>query len=259
MFEAVLLGLIQGLTEFLPVSSSGHLVIAAHLIPGWVPPGVLFDLALHVGTLGAVVVYYRRDLWALGGGALRGDSTAVRYGALLAVGSVPTALIGLGLKDTFEALFLAPAWAAGFLLVTAALMLLAHRLAPKAWRTEIGWLDAVIVGVFQGMAITPGISRSGSTVTGALLRRIAPDEAAKFSFLLSIPAVGGAALLKAFDGGTMPDLAMTAAGTLAAFLSGWAAIAVFVRLIGRGRFLGFAIYTATVGAFSLLYFLGGAG
>lgn len=258
MIEAVLLGLLQGLTEFLPVSSSGHLVIAAHLIPDWVPPGVLFDLALHVGTLGAVVVYYRRDLRMLGGGALRGDPQAIRYVALLAAGSLPTALIGLSLEDAFEALFLAPAWAATFLLVTSAFMLLSHRLAPKARRTEIGWLDAVIVGVFQGLAITPGISRSGSTVTGALLRRIAPEEAAKFSFLLSIPAVGGAALLKAFEGGATPDLAMTAAGTLTAFFSGWAAIAVFVRLIGRGRFLGFAIYTAAVGALSLLYFLGGA-
>lgn len=259
MFEALLLGLVQGLTEFLPVSSSGHLVLAAHLLPGWQPPGVVFDLALHVGTLGAVLVYYRRDLWGLAGGMLAGDAAAVRYVGLLVAGSVPTALIGFSLKDTFESLFLAPAWAAGFLLVTAALMVAAHLLVRRAHRRDIGWLDAVVVGLFQGLAITPGISRSGSTITGALLRRIEPVEAARFSFLLSVPAVGGAVLLKALEGGEWPAFGLMLGGALAAFVSGYFAIAVFVRLIGRGRFVGFAIYTTIVGLIGLWHFVGAPG
>jgi undecaprenyl-diphosphatase len=259
MLEAMLLGLIQGLTEFLPVSSSGHLVLAAHLIPGWQPPGVVFDLALHVGTLCAVLVYYRRDLFGLAGGILRADAASVRYVGLLVAGSVPTALIGFSLKDTFEALFLAPAWAAGFLLVTAAMMAAAHLLVRRADRRDIGWLDAVVVGVFQGLAITPGISRSGSTITGALLRRIEPIEAARFSFLLSIPAVGGAALLKSLEGGQWPPAELMLSGALTSFVSGYLAIALFVRLIGRGRFLGFSIYAAVVGLLGLWHFAGGGG
>ncbi len=259
MLEAMLLGLIQGLTEFLPVSSSGHLVLAAHLIPGWQPPGVVFDLALHVGTLCAVLVYYRRDLLGLAGGVLKAEAASMQYVGLLVAGSVPTALIGFSLKGTFESLFLAPAWVAGFLLITAAMMAAAHLLARRADRRDIGWVDAVVIGVFQGLAITPGISRSGSTITGALLRRIEPVEAARFSFLLSIPAIGGAALLKALEGGDWPATELLLSGTLVSFVSGYLAIALFVRLIGRGRFIGFAVYAAAVGVFGLWHFAGPTG
>ena len=133
-FYAILLGLLQGATEFLPISSSGHLVLAEHLLPGWHAPGVLFDALLHAGTLGSIVVYYRRELAELGRATFRREKEAMGFVAMLVIGSVPTALIGLGFKDQFEAWFSSPAAVGGFLLVTAGLLLVARASWPRADR-----------------------------------------------------------------------------------------------------------------------------
>lgn len=255
---AGLLGLLQGATEFLPVSSSGHLVLAEAWLPGWHAPGVAFDALLHFGTLLAVLLHYRRDIAALLRGWIAGEAESRDFALAVIVGSVPTAAIGLGFQDTFEALFAAPRAVGGFLLLTAGLLLVARWAWPRAERRVLGWPDALIVGIAQGAAIAPGISRSGSTVTAALLRGIEPEQAARFSFLLSIPAVGGAVLLKIGDG-SVAQLAFgpTAVGVVAAFLSGWLAIRLFVRALVVGRFVPFVVYLVPLGLLALTW--GGRG
>lgn len=260
MLDAILIGLVQGLTEFLPVSSSGHLVLFQHAIPGWEPPGVAFDLALHVGTLGSILVYYRRDFARLLLGTLRFERSTLRYVGLLAAGSVPTAAIGLGFRGYFEAAFARPQVVGGFLLITASFLVIAHHLARRASRDEPGLVDALVIGTFQGLAIMPGISRSGSTVTGALLRGVNPVEAARFSFLLSVPAVAGAALLMALEDGFagMPAWPVSLAGVMVAFASGLAAISLFVRALTRGKFIWFAAYCSVVAVVAITVFSGNA-
>lgn len=246
---AAVLGILQGATEFLPISSSGHLVLAEHWLPGWRAPGVLFDALLHIGTLASVFIYYRHELIALIVGVLSGDPKERRFFAAMIVGSVPTAAIGLTFKDTFEAWFASPVAVGGFLLATAGLLILARRAWWLASVEHVSWRDALVVGIFQGLAIAPGVSRSGSTVTAALLRGVEPALAARFSFFLGIPAILGATLLQALDGraDVLPPMPVVAVGMIAAAVSGILAIRIFVGLLVRGRFLGFAVYCAALG------------
>lgn len=254
--ESVLLGLLQGLTEFLPVSSSGHLVLAQSLLPGFRQPGVLFDVLLHVGTLLAVLAYFRGDVGELLGSLLPGGDPARRRLALLLVAAtVPTGLIGVLFKDPLEALFHAPRAAAAMLLVTGALLWVSEALArPRLGLEGLGYGRALAVGVVQGMAIVPGISRSGSTIAAGMLLGVRGEDAARFSFLLSVPAVLGAVVLQ------VPELAAVepgapgvyAAGVLAAFLSGLWAIRFLLAVIRRGRFRWFAVYCWCLGAGYLL-------
>lgn len=254
--ESVLLGLLQGLTEFLPVSSSGHLVLAQSLLPGFRQPGVLFDVLLHVGTLLAVLAYFRGDVGELLASLLPGgDPSRRRLALLLVAATVPTGLIGVVFKDPLEALFHAPRAAAAMLLVTGALLWVSEVLArPRMGLEGLGYGRALAVGVVQGLAIVPGISRSGSTIAAGTLLGIRGEDAARFSFLLSVPAVLGAVVLQA------PELAAVepgapavyAAGVLAAFLSGLWAIRFLLAVIRRGRFRWFAVYCWCVGIGYLL-------
>lgn len=253
--NAVVLGIVQGLTEFLPISSSGHLVLAEHWLPGWNPPGILFDALLHVGTLVSVFMYYRKDLLDLVLGFFRGQGREVHFTMMLIAGSVPTAAIGLGFKDTFEAWFSSPTAVGGFLLVTAGLLLVAKRYWWLASVGHVSLKDALVIGTFQGLAIAPGVSRAGSTVTAALWRGIDPALAAKFSFFLGIPAILGATVLQFADGrgADLPALHVVASGMLAAAISGYVAIRIFVGLLVKGRFVGFAIYCAALGMAARLW------
>jgi len=255
--ESVLLGLLQGLTEFLPVSSSGHLVLAQSLLPGFRQPGVLFDVLLHGGTLGAVLVYFRREVGELLA-SLRpgGDPSHRRLALLLVVATVPTGLIGVLFKDQLEALFHAPRAAAAMLLVTGVLLWVSEALArPRLGLEGLGYGRALVVGVVQGLAIVPGISRSGSTIAAGTLLGIRGEDAARFSFLLSVPAVLGAVVLQARElGGVDPGaLAVYAAGALAAFCAGLWAIRFLLAVIRRGRFRWFAVYCWCLGAGYLLF------
>ncbi|HVS62906.1 MAG TPA: undecaprenyl-diphosphate phosphatase [Thermoanaerobaculia bacterium] len=264
---ALLLGALQGLTEFLPISSSGHLALAHHFF-GAADPGseqVAFDVVLHVATLLAVLLVYRHSLVALaraGFDAARSSgsyrrpratiqsSDELRLVLALALGSLPTAVIGLLFQDRLESLFDRPAVVASMLLVTGALLSLPRLLGARAHEENVvrPW-QAVLIGIVQGLAITPGISRSGSTISVALLLGIAPALAARFSFLLSIPAILGALLLKLgdLDFATTSGLELTL-GFAAAFLVGWASLAVLLAMLRRGRFSLFAIYCFVLGS-----------
>src|SRR6056297_2459311 len=226
IFHASLLGLIQGLTEFLPVSSSGHLAITQHFLPGFEQPGLLFDVLLHVATTLAVILYFRHDLWRLASCYFRPREQAQsdrHILHMLILGSVPTAIIGLGGKDFFTGLFDNLLVVGCMLLVTASLLVLAERIRRDGRPlSQLKSRDALLVGIAQGLAILPGISRSGATISCLLMRGMDGESAARFSFLLALPAIGGAMLLSLKDLQQITTEALPAyvLGALLAFISG---------------------------------------
>ena len=251
------MGLVQGLTEFLPVSSSGHLVLAQSLIADFDQPGVLFDTLLHAATLLAVLVYFRRDVVELLGCLTPGgDPGKRRVVGLLLLATVPTGLIGVLFKDPLEALFHAPRAAAAMLLVTGAVLWVSGLGArPRLALAEIGVPRSLAVGLVQGMAIVPGISRSGSTIATATLLGVRGEDAARFSFLLSIPAICGAVVLQLGELSGLPEGAAIPylLGAVAAFASGLWAIRFLMQVIRRGRFRWFAVYCWALGGAYLLF------
>lgn len=247
--EALLLGLVQGLTEFLPVSSSGHLVIAQSLM-ALVDEGVVFEVVVHVATLVSVLVFYRRRVWELLTGVLRGRAEALRYAGKLIVATLPAVVVVLAFGDFLEAQFDTPAVSGVCLLVTGAILWTTRWTAPRAEATEPGWGAAFLIGCAQAFAILPGISRSGSTVAAALALRVDPVAAAEFSFLMSVVAITGAAVRTAPElAGVTPDaVTPLLLGFATALLAGIAAIWLFVRLLRRRAFHFFAWYAWAVGA-----------
>ena len=256
--SAVILGVVQGLTEFLPVSSSGHLVLFQHWLPVSGDP-IAFDLALHLGTLIPVLWVYRADLGTVLYDATTGEGPywkrrGVRLLLMLVAATIPTAVIGLGLEDVFEKLF-HNARAVGVAFAVTGTVLWFTRAIPKG-RTdahELTWMKAVAIGFAQGVAITPGISRSGSTIAAGLFLGMDREAAARFSFLLSIPAIGGAFILK------MGDLSMETVsvgpmliGVLSSAVSGYIALRILLRLVRGGDFSKFAFYLWPLAVFALL-------
>ncbi len=270
--EALILGLVQGVTEFLPVSSSGHLVIGQNLF-GLRGPSLLFDVVLHVATLLVVVWYYRGDLATIlrqsgaGLGALgRGGSWSAvqqtfpqfRIACLIGVGTIPTAVIGLVFEGAFERLFASPRAAALMLMLTglwlSGLALLPRHTASGEGRraAQMRYLDALLVGLAQGLALAPGISRSGLTIGAALLLGVERETAARFSFLLSIPSILGALVLRLGEARGGIGWLATSLGFLAALVSGYVALALLVRVVKQGRLYWFAPYCLAVGLAALL-------
>lgn len=255
MLDILLLAVVQGLTEFLPVSSSGHLVLLQTLL-GKHEGDLFLDIVLHVGTLGSVLVVYRADVLRL----LRLDHAARAYVLSLAIGTMPAVVVGLLLKDTIEALFAAPAFAAVGLLVTGTL-LLSTRLASGSmdrrgtWEPRaVPWTRALAIGCAQAVAICPGISRSGSTIGAALWLGLARAEAARFSFLLSVPAIAGALLLSLLDG-TLParrEVPVMVAAAAVSFIVGLLAIRWTALAVVRSHFWKFAFYVIPLGLVTLV-------
>ena len=251
LWQGVILGLVQGLTEFLPVSSSGHLVLVEHLL-GVKMPGVFFEVALHVATLASVLVVYGRRLWDILAGVLRRDPPSLRYFGMLVLGTIPAGVVGVVLHRRIEAAFSSLAFVGAAFVVTGFILWSTRRRAGQA--SEPGARDAFAIGLAQAVAILPGISRSGSTVSAALWRNLGPGAAAEFSFLLAVPVIAGAALLEGRH--AVADLAAIGmvpfvAAFLVAFASGIWAIRFLVALLQRGRFYAFAPYCWVVGALTL--------
>lgn len=243
-FEAVLLGVVQGLTEFLPVSSSGHLVLGQALL-GLELPGVLFEIVVHVATLCAVTWVYRARLFEITRGVFSRDRSSLIYVGLLGLATVPAGLVGVGLGDVLADVFERPTFAAGFLLVTGVFVWSIRRFSAKATREEVRVRDALFVGVAQALAVLPGISRSGSTVAAGTAGGVEPRKMAEFSFLLSIPAIAGAAVLRIPDAGDAAAAIGTgplAVAFIAAALSGVLAIRIFLDMLDRKTFHRFAYY-----------------
>jgi undecaprenyl-diphosphatase len=258
LVSAAILGVVQGLTEFLPVSSSGHLVLFQQWLPVTGDP-VSFDLALHMGTLLPVLVVFRKDLMGIPKDAISGEGplmqrTGVRLLLLMILGSIPTAIIGLAFEDVFETLFANPVSVSVAFAVTG-FVLFATRYVKQGDATEVEtkWWQALLVGLAQGIAITPGVSRSGSTIAAGMFLGFKREFAARYSFLLSIPAISGAFLLKArhFDPQTFAVLPLCV-GFVAAAVSGYFALLLLLRLVNGGDFSRFAWYLWGVAAFALV-------
>jgi len=256
-FQALILGLVQGTTEFVPVSSSGHLVLVPWLLR-WPEPGLAFDITLHWGTLIAVVVVFWRDLWRLAVAWLRSlrsrslAETEARIAWWIILGTVPGMVFGLILNDPLERLFSAPVTVAVLLLVTAAILALSERWGHRTRDlADMTWMDALLIGVGQAVAIMPGISRSGATIASGLLRGLKRETAARFSFLLSMPIILGAGLPQLLDvaqaGDFVTQLPVLALGFVAAALSGYLCIRFLLNFLQRHRLYVFASYCAVAG------------
>jgi undecaprenyl-diphosphatase len=246
--EAFFLGLIQGLTEFLPVSSSGHLVVLQALF-GIEQQGILVEIVVHVATLVSVLIFYRRRVGALVAGALRGNPEALIYGLKLVVATLPAVLLVLVAGDFLDGLFESPAVAGVGFLITGAILWSTRKTAPAAKFSGPGWSAALLIGCAQALAIMPGISRSGATVAAALALGIAPLAAAEFSFLMSVIAISGAAVRALPELGAAPSgvIAPLAIAVVSALVFGVAAIWLFVRLLQSRGFHYFAYYTWAAG------------
>jgi undecaprenyl-diphosphatase len=275
IFQAVVLGAIQGITEFLPVSSSGHLVLFQRIF-GITEPALFFDTMVHAGTLAAVFAVLWKDIW----GILRRIVQPLTFYLILA--TLPAVIFALLFKNSIENAFSSGSFLGFAFLITSALLITAEVLSkragkpgqsggsvpPGAGKNEMKWPDALIIGLLQAVAIIPGVSRSGSTLSGALSRGLDRDFAARFSFLLSIPAILGALVLQIRDlagnaGGQAlpaPDAAVMGgigaapliAGTLTAALVGFFSIRLMLKIVRERSLTGFAVYTGILGALVLV-------
>ena len=256
-FEAAVLGIVQGLTEFFPVSSSGHLAMFQALFGGREEGGLLFEVSVHVATLVAIAFYYRVRIAELVLGFFGRDPVALDYAAKLAVATLPAVAVGLSAKDFVEEQFSNPLLVAGALIVTGCIVFSARWTLPRAQanlpslgeKLAPSWTVAVAMGVAQAFAILPGISRSGSTVAMGLALGLGPMIAAEFAFLLGIIAIAGAAVLMIPDLGSAGAEAITniGIGGATALVSGLIAIWLFVRMLDRNLFHYWAGYCWLVG------------
>jgi undecaprenyl-diphosphatase len=250
MFNAILWGLIQGLTEFLPVSSSGHLVLIPALL-NKEGPDLATSAMLHLGTLAAVLVYYRSDIAKMA----KFDRPARRTITLIVIGSIPAVVLGFVFKDKVEELVSNPRAVAAMLIVTG-LILVSTRMIKVGTKTmdRIGPLDSFLIGLAQASALIPGISRSGMTITTGLTRGMDRTDAARFAFLLGIPVIAGAGLLEMLDvltsGVGIPSSVWV--GVVVAGLSGYAAIAILLRILTSVGLAPFGIYCLVFGSISFI-------
>ena len=264
IIEAIFLGIIQGATEFLPISSSGHSILLP-LMFGMGEPGLNEVIIAHQGTLLAVLIYFWRDVWAIIKGVLGGlakgkpmGNPEARLGWYIVIGSIPAAVIGLLFEETFETVFGDPRFAAGFLILTAILLVVGElMLSGRKKAEDMTMLDAIAIGTFQMFALLPGVSRSGSTIMGGLVRGLDRELAARYSFLMSIPVIAGAGLLGVLDLIESGNLAAQLPSLIAVFLSaalvGYACIAFLMNWIKSRNFYPFAVYCAAFGLSYLIY------
>lgn len=266
LLSAALLGVVQGLTEFLPVSSSGHLILARAFF-GWDPNrfGVPFDVACHVGTLLAVVAYFWRDLIKLAAaapGALTGrDGEDERMGRLIIAGTIPIVIVGVLWGDYLEAQFRTPRVVATMLVVGAIGLLIIERIGRQT-RTagSLGIGEALAIGVAQSMALVPGLSRSGATITVAMWLGVTRESAARFVFLMSLPAVVAVALKEGYEvskvglGGLPVTLLLV--GLVVSALVGYLTVKFFLRYLAGHSLTVFAVYRLALAAVTFIWLLG---
>jgi undecaprenyl-diphosphatase len=276
VLHAIILGVVQGLTEFLPISSSGHLVVFQQLL-GLMEPGISFEISVHLGTLAAVLIFFRKDILEVNEAAVAGIRLAIagkggfsqlyvgdpgfRMAVLLAAGSVPTAIIGIVLQTQSDRLFSSISLTGAMLIVTGLILVLTGLLlwltkgvdAKGRGMGEFTLGIALVIGLVQGLAIIPGISRSGSTIATGLLFGLDRRIAGSFSFLLSIPAIVGAAGLQVLmDGFGDVDMVTMVIGAGVSFFVGFLSLGVLMRIVNRGRLYLFAPYCVVAGMVVLI-------
>lgn len=275
-FEAIVLGLVQGLAEFLPISSSGHLALLQDIFGVEADKVLLFAVLLHLGTLVSVFVVYWSDIWELivelcatvrdlcTGKGLRLEERPVRkLGVMIIVATIPTAIIGLVFNDFFSGMYTSMVAVGVGFLITGVIMFIAERMgsANKDIR-KMNFRNAIFVGVLQGIAIYPGISRSGSTLVGGLTTGLKREFAVKFAFLISIPSILGSVILETPDAlaaGTDPSLlGPIIAGVVVAAVSGFIAIKTMIRIVSNKKLSYFSYYVWVLGACTIAYGVFGA-
>lgn len=249
IFEAALLGIIQGITEFLPISSSGHLVIGQKIL-GISIPGNVFEVVVHLGTLGSVLIVFWPDIWQL---IKSFKSTPTqKYIIAIVIGTLPAVIIGLLFKDIITEVFENIKIVAITLMITGIILLITRFIKTKL--KDISVSRGLLIGIAQAIAIIPGISRSGMTISLGIYLGIAPEKAAKFSFLLAIPAIVGAGLLTGLDlmgsSESILPLSVLIIGFVSSLLVGWIALKWLLRLIKSGKFHWFGVYCILIGLLS---------
>jgi undecaprenyl-diphosphatase len=267
-FQAFILGIVQGITEFLPISSSGHLVLVPYYL-GWDIPAkeaFLFDVLSQVATLAAVFTYFWKDIVAVTRASWQAwimrknqDDLNARLGLFIFIASIPAGLVGLLFKSTFEQAFGSPRATAVFLLGTALLLIIGEQIGKRTRRiAEISWKDGLWIGIFQVFALFPGVSRSGATIAGGMTRDLQRPAAARFSFLMSVPimlAAGFSASLELF---TIPSLSTALPPMLVGFVTaaivGYFSIRWLLGFLARYPVYGFAAYCTLVGILTLIFF-----
>ncbi|MBT3880461.1 MAG: undecaprenyl-diphosphate phosphatase [Candidatus Scalindua sp.] len=272
LIKSIILGLIQGLTEFLPISSSGHLVIFKSFLD-METQGVIWEIALHFSTLLAIFGVFYKDIFMI----LRntflsckkifsGESIIsifkndpyTRIFLLIIIGTIPTVIIAFSFRNAFEGLFNKPGIAGYMLIVTGTMLWFTqYSLRTNSNKKILGVLDALIIGTVQGLAITPGISRSGTTIATATFRGVDRETAARFSFLLVIPVILGAMVMMAKDTITLKneEISFLIIGSIVAAISGYISLRILIRIVNNGKLHLFSYYCWPVGLFVILYFI----
>lgn len=253
--EASILGFVQGLTEFLPVSSSGHLTIGKELL-GIESENLSFEIVVHAATVASTIVIFRKEIWKLLNGFLKftlNDESIYIYKILISM--IPVFIVGIFLKDYVEAIFGSGLLVVGIsLLITALLLTISNYYKPK--EKELSYKDAFVIGIAQAVAVLPGLSRSGATISAGLLLGVKKDQIARFSFLMVLVPVLGEAFLELFSGNLSASTSGISAtslvfGFIAAFTAGLLACRLMISLVSRTKLIGFAIYCAIVGSICL--------
>jgi undecaprenyl-diphosphatase len=268
LLQSIILGIIQGITEFLPISSSAHLVITPYLL-GWHIPAqdaFIFDVLVQLGTLLAVIIYFRKDLYRIIVSVINGlihrqpfSDPMSRLGWLLVLATIPAVIAGALFKNLVEQAFGSPLAAALFLLGTALLLVIAERLGKRARQLDtITWVDALIIGLFQMVSLFPGISRSGSTISGGMIRNLDRPTAARFSFLMSVPVMIGAGVLAVLDLIKTPNFSMQIPSLIAGFIIsaivGYLSIRWLLSYLVKRPLYLFAIYCVVVSIVVLIFY-----
>ncbi len=256
--SAIILGLVQGLTEFLPVSSSGHLVLAEKFLGISASTELTFEVLLHLSTVLAVVVYFRKRLARILTSFFRPSENHNRAerktAGMIIVATIPAAAAGLLFEKKVELAFNSPRFTALFLICTGVVLLLTGLV--KRGNNQVGYKAGFIIGIAQAFALLPGISRSGMTISAGLFQKIKPAEAAEFSFLISLPAVIGAIVLKSFkliEAFQTSGIGHYLLGCAAAFVSGYLSIAVLLKIVGKGKFFYFGLYCLAIGLIGTIF------
>ncbi|MFP4418126.1 MAG: undecaprenyl-diphosphate phosphatase [Chitinivibrionales bacterium] len=255
LFSYIFLGIIQGLTEFLPVSSSGHLVLMQHFLQ-MTEDNLLFGTILHLGTACAILIVFRKDLQQIFTGLVSKDPIQRKdswwYSLLIIIGTVPAGFVGVFFKDSLEHLFTNPNAAGVMLLATAGLLFFSATRKSSTRSLTLG--IAFLIGVSQALAIIPGISRSGSTIATALLLGIARPEAGRFSFMLALPAILGAVVLHVKDISTMNlPVAALVAGFITSFITGYFALRLLLHFVDRGKLFYFGYYCVAIALLTIFF------
>ncbi len=270
--EAIVLGVVQGLTEFLPISSTGHILFVPALA-GWPDPGAAFSAVIQLGTMAAVLVYFRTDLWRMAVAFVksfvgdhplwRSDDSDARIGWYIVLGTIPISIVGIVFADQIETSVRSLSLVA-VVMILFSFVLMAADLKGAQDRDvkQLTLRDGIIIGLFQALALIPGVSRSGSTISGGLFLGLDRESATRYSFLLSVPAVVLSALFelrKIGDGaGASVGVAPTIIATVLAFISGYLAIAFLLRFVRTHNFAVFVVYRVAVGATMLVLIAAGA-